>query len=150
MQELILPVIYAFFASLAYAFLFNIHGINTVYAAVVGACGWLAYLLTGYCWNSTIIQSLVAGLTIAALSELMSRLRRCPSTGFLLVAFFPLVPGGGIYYTMKYCIEGDRSMFYTKLLETIGIAGALAVGVLMVSSTLRLISVFRTQQEAAK
>ena len=33
-HSLILPVIYAFFSSLPYALLFNIHGVNTLVAAL--------------------------------------------------------------------------------------------------------------------
>ncbi|MBQ1216446.1 MAG: threonine/serine exporter family protein, partial [Clostridia bacterium] len=33
-----------------------------------------------------------------------------------------MVPGGGIYYTMKYCIEGNMDMFVSKLITTLGVA----------------------------
>ena len=148
-QTLILPVIYAFFSSLPYAFLFNIHGFNSVVAGLGGAFGWLAYLVSGWWFPSPIIQSLFAGIAIAAFAEVMSRVRRCPVTGFMLTAFFPVVPGGGIYYTMKYCIDGNKEMFYNKFLETLGIAGALAVGVLVVASSVRLVSAYRSHKRSS-
>ena len=147
MQELILPIIYAFFSSLAYAYLFNIHGFNTVVSALCGAFGWMAYLVSGYYFHSSVIQSLFAGLALAAFAEAASRVRKFPVTGFLLPAFFPVVPGGGIYYTMKYCIDGNKEMFYNKFLETLGIAGALAVGVLLVSSTMRMVSAIKNERK---
>jgi len=145
-QELILPVIYAFFSSLAYAFLFNIHGWDTAISALCGAFGWLAYLVSGYYFDSSVIQSLFAGLAIAAFAEVMSRVRKCPVTGFLLPAFFPVVPGGGIYYTMKFYIDGNKEMFYNKFQETLGIAGALAVGVLLVFSVVRMITLYKNEK----
>ena len=51
-----------------------------------------------------------------------------------------MVPGGGIYYTMKYCIEGNMDMFVSKLITTLGVAGAIAVGVSLVSSVVRIIN----------
>jgi uncharacterized membrane protein YjjB (DUF3815 family) len=39
---------------------------------------------------------------------------------------------------MEYCITGDTRRFLEKGLETIGIAGCLAIGVLMVSSAVRM------------
>ena len=149
-HSLILPVIYAFFSSLPYALLFNIHGVNTLVAALAGAFGWLVYLVAGWWFPSPIIQSLFAGIAIAAFAEGMSRVRKCPVTGFLLTSFFPLVPGGGIYFTMKYCIDGNREMFYNKGLETLGIAGALAVGVLLVSSTVRLMTAIQHNRRTRK
>ena len=138
-QTLILPCLYAFWASVAFAVLFNIHGFGIVICGMGGALGWAAYLLTGFFSPSPIIQSFFAALVISAYAELMSRLRKCPVTGYLLVAFFPLVPGGGIYYTMKYCMAGQTDLFYAKGMETLGIAGSLALGVLIVSSIFRLI-----------
>ena len=59
-------------------------------------------------------------------------------TSYLLVALFPLVPGGGIYYTMEHAMNGETAQFLETLLHTLGLAGALAAGVLMVSSLMRL------------
>lgn len=69
----------------------------------------------------------------------MSRLRRCPVTGYQLVALLPLVPGGGIYYAMSYCLAGDTERFLTTLLDTLGMAAALAVGVILASSLFRAV-----------
>ena len=58
-----------------------------------------------------------------------------PVTSYLLVALFPLVPGGGIYYTMEHALNGDTELFLDTLMHTLGLAGALAVGVMVVSVT---------------
>ena len=68
----------------------------------------------------------------------MARIRKCPVTGYLLVAFFPLVPGGGIYYAMEYAIAGQTENFVNTLMHTVGFAGSLALGVLLVSSAVRM------------
>ena len=65
-------------------------------------------------------------------------MRSKPATGYLLVALFPLVPGGGIYYTMEYCIAGNTDLFLETGLHTLGVAGVLALGVLLVSSVVRM------------
>ena len=148
METIFLPCLYAFVASLSFAFLFNIHGLGSVVCGIGGALGWLVYLLAGPYFHSPIVQSFFAALAISAYSEVMSRVRKCPVTGYLLVAFFPLVPGGGIYYTMKYCMAGDTEMFYSKGMETLGVAGALALGVLIVSSVVRLVSNYRRQKRS--
>ena len=49
-----------------------------------------------------------------------------------------MVPGGGIYYTMEYCVSGQTSQFIETGIHTFAIAGALAVGVLIVSSLVHL------------
>ena len=133
-----LPCIYAFFACIGLSLLFNIHGAGMFICAGGGALGWLCYLLAAPLVQSDIVQSFLAALVISAWSEVMARLRRCPVTSYLLVALFPLVPGGGIYYTMEHAMNGETAQFLETLLHTLGLAGALAAGVLMVSSLMRL------------
>ena len=71
-------------------------------------------------------------------SEAMARVRRCPVTGYLIIALLPLVPGGGIYEAMLHCVRGDTQMFLSALVRTMGIAGALALGTVLGSSTMRI------------
>ena len=134
-----LPCLYAFLACIGFSLLFNIHGISgMLICAGGGALGWLVYLLTAPLAGSDITQSFFAALVISTWSEVMARLRRCPVTSYLLVALFPLVPGGGIYYTMEHAMSGETALFLDSLLHTLGLAGALAVGVLLVASLARL------------
>ena len=125
----LLPCVYAFLACIGFSMLFNIHGAGMLICAGGGALGWLCYLLTGPLVGNDIIQSFFAALVISAWSEVMARLRKCPVTSYLLVALFPLVPGGGIYYTMEHALNGDTELFLDTLMHTLGLAGALAVGV---------------------
>ncbi len=108
-----------------------------VFASLGGALGWLVYLL----WNplqNDILQFFLGTVALSVYSEVMARVHKTPVTGYLLVALLPMVPGGGIYYTMEYCIIGNTDMFLETGLHTLGIAGALAMGVLLVSSFVRL------------
>ena len=143
-----LPCLWAFLACIGFSVLFNIHGVGMFICAGGGALGWLCYLLTAPLVHSDIIQYFFAALVISAWSELMARLRKCPVTSYLLVALFPLVPGGGIYYTMQYAMSGETSLFLSTLLHTLSLAGALATGVLMVSSLMRLIIVSQEKRRA--
>ena len=58
----------------------------------------------------------------------------------LLIGIIPLVPGGGLYYAMNFLINGNYTMFAKKGLQTAAYAGAIAVGVSMVTSIVRMIS----------
>lgn len=131
------PVFCAFAACIGFAVIYNIHGPGILICALGGALGWLAYLLAAPL-ESDISQTLVSAIVIAAYSEVMARIRRCPVTGYLLVAIFPLVPGGGVYYTMEHAVNGENQAFLDSFLHTLGLAGAIAVGVLLVSSLVRM------------
>ena len=81
---------------------------------------------------------LAAAVAVAAYSEWMARLRRCPATSYLVIAMFPLVPGLTIYQAMDYGLQGDTDLFLETFFRTMGIAGCLALGLLVVSSALAL------------
>ena len=138
-QTYLPPCLYAFVACVGFSVLFNIHGLGILICAVGGALGWLVYLAAAPVFHSDLLQSFAAAVFISAYSEIMARIRKCPVTAYLLVAFFPLVPGGGIYYAMEHAINGETDLFLDVLFHTLGLAGSLAVGVLLVSSLVRLI-----------
>lgn len=141
-QELILdyalPALLAFAACWGFCVLFNIHGNGIWICCGGGGLGWLVYLVFTAVTGSDMIAGFLAGIFISLWSEIMARVRRCPVTGYLLVAFFPLVPGGGIYYAMEHAIQGEGAAFASTLMHTLGFSGVLALGVLVVSSTLRM------------
>ena len=131
----ILPCLCAFAGCIGFTLVFNIHGPGKLIAGFGGALGWLVYLLGG----KTILAGFFAAVIISLFSEVMARIRRCPVTGYQLVALLPLVPGGGVYYAMSYCLEGDTGRFLSTLLDTLGMAVALAVGVILASSLFRAV-----------
>ena len=131
--QYLLPCLCAFAGCIAFTLVFNIHGPGKLIAGCGGA--WAGWCI---CWGARPFwRGFSPPLAISLFSEIMARLRRCPVTGYQLVALLPLVPGGGIYYAMRYCLAGDTERFLTTLLDTLGMAAALAVGVILASSLFR-------------
>jgi uncharacterized membrane protein YjjB (DUF3815 family) len=134
MLDYVLPCLWAFAACIGFTFIFNIRGFaGKCICGLGGAIGWLVYLL----FDKSVPGAFVAAVCIGVFSEAMARLRRCPATAYLLVALLPLVPGGGVYYAMSYCVAGQRDLFLTTLLNTFGVAAALAIGAMLASSLFR-------------
>lgn len=135
--SLLLPSVYAFLACVGFCFIFNIHGPGIVVCGFGGALGWLVYLLT--LPTGPMMAYIFAAISITLFAEIMARLRRCPVTGYLLIALLPLVPGGGIYRAMLYCVQGNTQLFLSTLLNTFGIAGALAIGTMLATTFTRIV-----------
>lgn len=133
-----LPAFWAFAACWGFCVLFNIHGNGIWICCCGGGLGWFVYLVMNAVTGSDMTAGFFAGIVISLWSEIMARVRKCPVTGYLLVAFFPLVPGGGVYYAMEYAIRGEQAAFADTLMHTLGFSGVLALGVLVVSSVLRM------------
>lgn len=149
-QTYLMPCLFAFAACIGFSILFNIHGFGIIICAVGGALGWLVYLLMGPVFHSDLLQAFWAAVFISAYSEIMARVRKCPVTAYLLVAFFPLVPGGGIYYAMEHAINGETELFVDVLMHTLGLAGSLAVGVLLVASLVRIVNSYLYRRRRRK
>lgn len=134
----VLPFFYAAMACAGFCVMYNLHDVKiAVTACIGGGLAWVAYLLCAPT-GSVMLQNFASAVTVAIFSEIMARVFKTPSTVFLIVGILPMVPGGGIYYTMKYCIEGNMPMFIERLVATLGVAGAIAVGVSLVSSVVRI------------
>ncbi len=146
LTEYLLPCLWAFLACVGFCILYEIHGFGMILCALGGSGGWLTYLLIQKFSGSGVAAAFVAGLVIAAYAETMARLRKCPASGYLLLAFFPLVPGSGVYYTMEYYLNGDNANFIITARETLTVAGALALGVLLVSSLVRMINTLNRER----
>ena len=144
-MAVLIPYVSAFAACAGYCLLFNIRGRTLAVSSLGGTLSWVVYSLAAPLQND-IMQYFLATLATAVYSEVMARVMKKPATGFQIVALLPLVPGGGIFYTMEYCVLGNNAMFLSTGLHTLGIAGALAMGVLLVSTVVRLIHFARTRR----
>ncbi len=136
-QSYLLPCLGAFVACLGFAILYNIRGLGMFICSFGGSLGWLCYLLLEPS-TGDLVAAFLAAIVISVYAEWMARVRRCPVLAYQLVALLPLVPGGGIYYSMEYAISGETQLFLDTLMHTVGIASALAVGVLTVATLVRL------------
>ena len=150
LKEFFLPCLWAFLSCAAFCILFDIHGFGIIYTSLGGALGWLVYLLVQAYSDNRAVAAFAAGVTISLYSEIMARVRKCPASGYLLIAFFPLVPGAGLYYTMESLLNGDQAGFQINGYNTLAMAGGLALGVLLVASLMRMLNnMRRTRKNAA-
>lgn len=138
--DYIVPCIYAFFACFTFCLIFIVKDTNVILVSSLGgSLGWFAYLLAGQ-FMSIVSQNLVAAIVVGLFAEIMSRVMKTPATIFLIIGILPMVPGGGIYYTMEYAVYGNTEMFLEKGLQTFAISAAIAFGVSISSSIFRLCS----------
>lgn len=145
MLKTFLPCLWAFLASMAFCFVFELRRWRFILAAsFTGAVAWLVYLLLDG-WGS-VTQFLMATIAAAVLSEIFARVFKTPATIFLIIGIIPMVPGGGIYYTLDALINGDMPLFVQLGMETAASAGAIAVGSSLVSSVARIATLIRRER----
>ena len=132
---------------IGFAILFNIHGLDVWICALGGALTWSVYLIVMELGGSDIGANFWASLFAGFFSEFMARTRKKPALTYLVVSIFPLLPGAGVYYTMNYAVRGNMDLFASKGMHTAGIAGIMAVGILLASTSMRLIQVWKSQHK---
>ena len=134
----VIQCISCFVGCIGFAILFNIHGPGILLCALGGAITWAAYCLVDFLGGGELLCYFLSALVASAYSEAMARIRKYPAISYLCVSIFPLIPGAGIYYTTNHIVQGDMSLFASQGIHTIAIAGAIAVGILMISTLVRL------------
>lgn len=133
-----LPCLYALGASFAFAVVFNIKKNKLLFSALGGFVGQLTFALFQLIISNDVVLYLFATIAISLYAEIMARLTSSPTTIYLAVALIPLVPGGGMYYTMLYFINGEIDPAISTGVHTLLISGALAMGIILVSSSVTL------------
>ena len=136
----------SFTSCIGFAILFNIHGPGVLVCALGGGLTWLVYLLVIEFGGSEILANFWAALAASVYSEVMARLRKYPAISYLVVSIFPLLPGAGIYYTMYHAVQGEMDLFASRGMLTAGIAGIMAVGILLGSSAFRAWTVWKNRK----
>lgn len=123
---------------LGFSLIFNIHGPGITLCVLGGAISWAVYCLAASLGCGEVMCYFLSALTAALYSETMARIRKYPAFSYLVVSVFPLIPGSGIYYTTNHLVLGNMAGFAERGKLTIAIAGVIAVGILIVSSLVRL------------
>ncbi len=145
-----LQVIYAFIVSLGFGVLFNVRDKNLFFAALGGAVGWFFYSITMNLSDSSILAMLIASISISISAEIFSRVLKNPVTLFLVCSLIPLVPGSGMYYTVFEAVEGNVFGSLNNGIETLSLAGVIAVGIILVSTLSRLMQKLKIRRNQRK
>ena len=131
-------LIACFFACIGFSILFNIHGTGVFVCAAGGTLTWLTYRLCQHCGIDNVTANLIGAMMASLYSEIMARIRKYPAITYLVISLFPLIPGAGVYYSVNFAVRGDMTSFAQKLGETGSIAGSMAIGILLISTVVRI------------
>lgn len=76
----------------------------------------------------------ISAAAVSVLSEAAARIFYSPANMYLIISIIPLVPGGMLYRTMSAFVRGELDTGICLAVDTIGIAGAIAMGIFAVTS----------------
>ena len=140
MMESILQVLMGYLGSLGFNILFNIRGRKLLIASLGGAISWGVYLLLEPVLPGEPIRFFLSAAAVTVYGEVFARLEKTPTTTFLVPSVIPLIPGGSLYYTMNYALNKQWAEFSQRGFYTLQLALALAVGIIAVTTLVRLLN----------
>ena len=143
----VIQLLGAFVAGIGFSLIFNIHGPGILICAAGGVLTWGVYLITCTLSGNDILGYFIASLVASLYSELMARIRKYPAISYLVVSIFPLIPGASVYYTVNHAVRGEMESFTSRGMHTLAIAGAIAVGILLISTVFRLWAVWKQNRK---
>jgi uncharacterized membrane protein YjjB (DUF3815 family) len=123
-------LITSFIATGAFGIIFNAPKQSLIKCGLVGAVGWLIYIVMEYNHFDAIVATLVASFFIAVMSQAMSKIYKTPIIIFSVSGVIPLVPGGLAYDAMKYFVLNDYTSAVTLAAKVFMISGAIAIGLI--------------------
>ncbi len=139
----LIQCISAFIACIGFGLLYNLRGFGICFSVAGGIPGWLAYLICVELGTGDYFAGFMGAVVVALYGEVMARIRKFPATSYITTSILPLVPGASIYYAIVHLLNGNSDGFSERVVYVAGFAGALAVGVLLVSSCFRMFSTWK-------
>ena len=136
---MIIKVCGAFLAILCFAIMLETPKKYIVYAGIVGAVGWLVFLIAGEMGANDVFATFLSALTIAFISHVFARVFKTPVTGFLIAGILPTVPGAGMYHIGYYLFQKDMGMLGHYITSVLQIAGVIAAALFLVDAFFRMV-----------
>lgn len=120
--------------------LFNIRGRKLLLATLGGFISWAVFLALEPLVPGEAFRYFISAVVITVYGELLARAEKTPTTTFLVPSIIPLIPGSALYYTMNYALNEQWSQFAEQAFYTLQLALALAVGIIAVTTAVRLLT----------
>ena len=145
-MESFIQILTGALGSFGFSILFNLRGRKLLITTLGGLISWAVFLLLEQWLPGEAVRYFLSMTAISVYAEIFARVEKTPTTTFLVPCVIPLIPGSALYYTMNYAVQGNMTQFASRGTYTIAIAGIMAVGILLVSTSVRIYQVWKTRK----
>lgn len=136
---MMLPVLCTTISVSVFGILFHLHRDDACLAALNGAIGYFVYLQAMQHGHASFIAIFLASISMSIYAETVARLLKRPASLFLVAALIPFVPGGRLFRLFLCMLSMDTTGAWYYGILTILESGAIALGILLVSSCMKLL-----------
>lgn len=124
-------VLAAIIGTIAFSVLYSVPREYYPHCGFIGGAGWLVYCLL-ITKGTAPEATMIAAILVVFLSRLFAVWEKCPVTIFLISGIFPLVPGGGVYWTAYYIVTNQVDLAAQTGFMALKVAVAIVLGIVLV------------------
>ncbi len=113
---------------------------------IIGAIGWIVYLLCIALNLSAVLSSFVSAFVVAIISVILSKILKAVTTIFFIPGILPIVPGLAMYKMVYAMINNNTNDIVYYLLQSLLIAGGIALAIFITDSIRELKWIHRKEE----
>lgn len=133
-------IVAALVGTVGFALIFKLKGKYIFGVSVSGFLIYIIYLLMLRAYPSEFLAAFVSTAFVVLVSEILARILKAPTMIFITTAIVPIVPGSGLYYSMKYLLWRDWTNFVDRFKSMLSVAFGIVCGIIFVSAAFKLIT----------
>ena len=141
--------LYSALSTVGFSVFLNAPVSSLIPAGITGGVGWSIYFYLMGVTSNSILANFMAAVVVSLFSEILARKLKHPAILFVIPGIIPLVPGLGMYNTMLYLVQKNYDMSIATGADVLFVGGAIALGVLVITSLARTISIFKFNRRSA-
>ena len=119
-------------ACFGFAILYNLKGRKAYMCALGAFITWLGYIIAFKLYPNSFAATLFASAICAVFAQIMARVIKTPSSIFMTISVFPVIPGATLYYMMYGLVTANRDFALAKALELVLTCAAIVLGFMVV------------------
>lgn len=127
-------------STVGYALIFNQPRRHLIPTGLIGAAGWILYLVAVEVGYGDAFASFLSAFLVTFLSQIAARIFKDPVMVFCIPGIMPIVPGAGMYRTMRAFVTHETALAAATGYATISMAGAIALGLLAATSLFQVMT----------
>lgn len=135
----------AFLGTIGFALLFKMKGSYVLFVSIGGACTYLIFITLTFFGGSEFSAALSASVFVSLLSEALARILKAPTTIFLTTVSVSIVPGSGLYYSMRHLLLQEYADFTQAFKSTCFITSGIVCGIIIVSISVKIFMAIKNQ-----
>lgn len=135
-------LIAALLGTTGFALVFKMKRNHLFLVSVGGLLTYGIYITMIFKGQTEFLSAFFAASFVALLSEILSRIEKAPTVIFLTTVSISIVPGSGLYYSMRNLLLRDIASFSKYFKSTCAVSAGMVFGIIFMSAMIKLLTVF--------